>query len=164
MRYAQIRDMDVSNGEGVGVALFTQGCPFHCKGCFNQGTWDFNSGKPWSDTEEQLVLQYLEPKYIKRLSILGGEPLISRNIPCLLSLCNKMKFIYPDKKIWLYTGNSYEAVLETYPDILSYIDVLIDGRYVDELRDFNLKWRGSSNQRVIDVQKSLKKREVVLYL
>ena len=163
MKYAQIREMDVTNGNGIGVALFTQGCPYHCKNCFNPETWDFNKGTDWTKETENKIIELLKPEYITRLTILGGEPLIERNIEPLTALLKRVKGIYPDKQVWLYTGGDFEVLEGLYEEIFQYIDILIDGRYIDNLRDYKLKWRGSSNQRIIDVQKSLKKKETILY-
>ena len=163
MKYAQIREMDVTNGNGIGVALFTQGCPYHCKNCFNPETWDFDKGTDWTKETENKIIESLKPEYITRLTILGGEPLIERNIEPLTALLKRVKSVYPDKQVWLYTGGDFEALEGLYEEIFQYIDVLIDGRYIDDLRDYKLKWRGSSNQRVIDVQKSLKEGEIILY-
>ena len=163
MKYAQIREMDVTNGNGIGVALFTQGCPYHCKNCFNPETWDFDKGIDWTKETETNIIELLKPEYITRLSILGGEPLIERNIEPLTALLKSVKGIYPDKQVWLYTGGDFEVLEGLYEEIFQYIDILIDGRYIDDLRDYKLKWRGSSNQRIIDVQKSLKEGETILY-
>lgn len=163
MKYAQIREMDVTNGNGIGVALFTQGCPYHCKNCFNPETWDFDKGTDWTKETENKIIELLKPEYITRLTILGGEPLIERNIEPLTALLKRVKSIYPDKQVWLYTGGNFEVLEGLYEEIFQYIDILIDGRYIDDLRDYKLKWRGSSNQRVIDVQKSLKEGEIILY-
>ena len=163
MKYAQIREMDVTNGSGIGVALFTQGCPYHCKNCFNPETWDFNKGTDWTKETENNIIELLKPEYITRLSILGGEPLVERNIAPLTALLKRVKGIYPDKQVWLYTGGDFEVLEGLYEEIFQYIDILIDGRYIDDLRDYKLKWRGSSNQRIIDVQKSLKEGETILY-
>lgn len=163
MKYAQIREMDVTNGSGIGVALFTQGCPYHCKNCFNPETWDFDKGTDWTKETENNIIELLKPEYITRLSILGGEPLIERNIAPLTALLKRVKGIYPDKQVWLYTGGDFEVLEGLYEEIFQYIDILIDGRYIDDLRDYKLKWRGSSNQRIIDVQKSLKEGETILY-
>ena len=163
MKYAQIREMDVTNGSGIGVALFTQGCPYHCKNCFNPETWDFNKGIDWTKETENRIIELLKPEYITRLTILGGEPLIERNIEPLTALLKRVKSVYPDKQVWLYTGGDFEVLEGLYEEIFRYIDILIDGRYIDDLRDYKLKWRGSSNQRVIDVQKSLKEGEIILY-
>ena len=161
MKYAQIREMDVTNGSGIGVALFTQGCPYHCKNCFNPETWDFNKGIDWTKETENKIIELLKPEYITRLTILGGEPLIERNIEPLTALLKRVKGIYPDKQVWLYTGGDFEVLEGLYEEIFQYIDILIDGRYIDDLRDYKLKWRGSSNQRIIDVQASLKSGDVV---
>lgn len=164
MKYAQIREMDVTNGNGIGVALFTQGCPYHCKNCFNPETWDFNKGTNWTKETENKIIELLKPKYITRITILGGEPLIERNIESLTTLLRRVKDIYPDKQVWLYTGGNFEVLKGLYKKIFQYIDVLVDGRYIDELKDLTLPFRGSSNQRIIDVQKSLQKGSIVLYL
>ncbi|MCI7555157.1 MAG: anaerobic ribonucleoside-triphosphate reductase activating protein [Tenericutes bacterium] len=160
MKYAQIREMDVTNGNGIGVALFTQGCPYHCKNCFNPETWDFNKGTDWTKETENRIIELLKPEYITRLTILGGEPLIERNIEPLTALLKRVKSVYPDKQVWLYTGGDFEVLEGLYEEIFQYIDILIDGRYIDDLRDYKLKWRGSSNQRIIDVQASLKSGNV----
>ena len=161
MKYAQIREIDITNGNGIGVALFTQGCPYHCKNCFNPETWDFNKGMVWTKETENKIIELLKPEYITRLTILGGEPLIERNIEPLTALLKRVKGIYPNKQVWLYTGGDFEVLEGLYEEIFQYIDILIDGRYVDDLRDYKLKWRGSSNQRIIDVQASLKSGNVV---
>lgn len=161
MKYAQIREMDVTNGSGIGVALFTQGCPYHCKNCFNPETWDFDKGIDWTKETENNIIELLKPEYITRLSILGGEPLIERNIAPLTALLKRVKGVYPDKQVWLYTGGDFEVLEGLYEEIFQYIDILIDGRYIDDLRDYKLKWRGSSNQRIIDVQASLKSGDVI---
>lgn len=169
MRYASIRSLDISNGEGVGVALFVQGCDFHCKDCFNIETWSFNGGKEYTKETENKIVELCNRKFINRLSILGGEPLHKNNRKDILSLLAYIKARYPQKTIWLYTGYTWEeldrdnisgSVINT---ILHNTDVLIDGRYEDDKRDITLKWRGSSNQRVIDVKKSLEKGELILY-
>ena len=161
MKYAQIREIDITNGSGIGVALFTQGCPYHCKNCFNPETWDFNKGMVWTKETENKIIELLKPEYITRLTILGGEPLIERNIEPITVLLKRVKGTYPDKQVWLYTGGDFEVLEGLYEEIFQYIDILIDGRYVDDLRDYKLKWRGSSNQRIIDVQASLKSGNVV---
>ena len=164
MRFSQIRKMDISNGEGIGVALFTQGCPFHCKNCFNSETWDFDLGEEWTEKMENAIIYLLKSSHIHRLTILGGEPLIERNIEPLTKLLTRVRAAYPEKKLWLYTGRLFEEALKLFPQLISLLDILIDGRYVDEKRDPRLKWRGSSNQRVLDVQASLKEKKPVLYI
>lgn len=164
MKYNLIDECEAVNGKGFGVSLYTQGCPYHCLGCFNPETWDFNKGTNWTKETENKIIELLKPKYITRLTILGGEPLIERNIESLTALLRRVKDIYPDKQIWLYTGGNFEVLEGLYKKIFQYIDVLVDGRYIDELKDLTLPFRGSSNQRIIDVQKSLQKGSIVLYL
>ena len=164
MRYAQIRDMDISNGEKIGVALFTSGCRFYCKNCFNKELWDVKSGNVWSKEVEDNFLTLAKPDYISRISILGGEPFIDENLTDLEKLVKRIKETYPNKKLWIYSGYTYEELLNRASNILKYVDVLVDGKFVDELKDYRLKFKGSSNQRVIDVQKSLKENKVILYL
>lgn len=163
MRYNSIDKCEAINGEGFGVSLYTQGCPYHCSGCFNPETWDFDKGKEWTQQEEDLIIEFLKPDYIKRLTILGGEPLIERNIEPLTALLRRVKYIYPNKKIWLYTGGNFEFESIRCDNLIEHTDIVIDGQFKKELRNITLKWRGSSNQRVIDVQKSLKEGEVILY-
>jgi len=163
MRYNSIDKCEAINGEGFGVSLYTQGCPYHCLGCFNPETWDFDKGKEWTQQEEDLIIEFLKPDYIKRLTILGGEPLIERNIEPLTALLRRVKYIYPNKKIWLYTGSNFEFESIRCDNLIEHTDIVIDGQFKKELRDITLKWRGSSNQRVIDVQKSLKEGETILY-
>ena len=157
MRYASIRDLDISNGNDIGVALFVQGCHFHCKNCFNKSTWDLDGGKEFTKETCDKFMKLVNRPFIKRVSILGGEPLAKENVD---DVCNILKQI-KNKTIWVYTGYTFETV-KNY-DIMKYIDYLVDGQYVDELRDFRLRFRGSSNQRIIDVQKSLKENKVILY-
>ena len=163
MRYNLIDKCEAINGEGFGVSLYTQGCPYHCPGCFNPETWDFDKGKEWTKKEEDLIIELLKPDYIKRLTILGGEPLIERNVEPLTALLIRVRHIYPDKRIWLYTGGNFEFESIRCDNLIEHTDVVIDGQFKKELRDITLKWRGSSNQRIIDVQKSLKEGEVILY-
>ena len=164
MRYSSIRKFDISNGEGIGISLFVQGCPFRCYNCFNPDTWDFNGGNEWTEKIENDFLNLLKDEHIKRVTILGGEPLAEQNLSGVLGLIEKIRKNFPDKIIWLYTGFVFEECIK-HPlreKILSYCDVLIDGPYIDSLRDISLAWRGSSNQRVIDVQKSLLAKKVSL--
>ena len=211
MRYASIRNLDVSNGENIGVSLFTQGCDRkpHCKNCFNPETWDFNGGKEWKKKTKNKFMELIDRPYIKRISILGGEPLAEQNLDDVLSLIKEIREKYPisqnpnsenigksrvledenskeirisfpEKTIWLYTGYTWEQlVYSRMPsgvgkekeflnwnrrnEIISNIDICIDGEYVDNLKDLTLKWRGSKNQRVIDVKQSLAQNKVVLY-
>lgn len=165
MRYALIRKMDISNGPGVGVSLFVQGCHLHCKGCFNSTAWDFNGGKEWNDDIKQKFLELASRPYIKRISILGGEPLSPENSYDLYELITEIKDKLPDKVIWLYTGYLFEYAINNQSNrkILELCDVVVDDRYVEELKDIGLPWCGSSNQRVIDVQETLKQNKIVLY-
>ena len=161
MRYNKIRKTDISNGPGIRVSIFMQGCSFHCKNCFNSETWDFNDGNEFTDKTIQDVLDLCNNLHITGLSILGGEPMHPRNIKGTTKLAKAFKEKYPDKTLWIWSGFLFEDLKDK--EVLKYIDVLVDGRYQDELHDFRLKWRGSSNQRVIDVKKTLKKKEIVLY-
>ena len=161
MRYNLIRKMDISNGPGVRVSIFTQGCSFHCKNCFNSTTWDFEGGKEFNDDTINEVLDLCNESYIKGLSILGGEPLHPKNIEGTTQLAKAFKEKYPDKNLWVWSGFLFDKDLKD-KEVLNYIDVLVDGQYVDDLHDFTLKWKGSSNQRVIDVKKSLMNNKVVL--
>lgn len=163
MKYNLIDECEAVNGKGFGVSLYTQGCPYHCLGCFNPDTWDFNKGKTWTQETEDYIIELLKPEYIKRLTILGGEPLIERNIEPLTALLRRVKAIYPEKSIWLYTGGNFEFESVRCDNLIEQVDILIDGQFKKDLRDITLKWKGSSNQRVIDVQKSLKEKETILY-
>lgn len=172
MKYAQIREMDISNGEGIGIALFVQGCSFHCYNCFNPETWDFSSGKEWTPEVENEFIKLAKRPYIKRVSILGGEPLVEKNLDGVLNLVNKIGLLLPEKTIWIYSGFAWDEIFtEQVADkeqakrreIISKCDVWVDGRYIDSQKDISLKWRGSKNQRVINIEESLKKGEVVLW-
>ena len=162
MRYNKIRKMDVSNGPGIRVSIFMQGCSFHCKNCFNTDTWDFDGGSEFNDSVIDKVLALCENPHIAGLSILGGEPLHPKNIMGTTKLAKAFKEKYPSKTLWIWSGYLFDKDL-TDKEILKYIDVLVDGRYEDKLHDFRLKWRGSANQRVIDIPKTLKKGTIVLY-
>lgn len=161
MNYQKISHNDVSNGSGVGMVLWVSGCTQHCFGCHNPETWDFNSGIPYTPEIETEIINSLKPDYISRLTLSGGHPLEAENIKTVFDLCKKVKSIYPNKKIWLYTGYTWENI-NGLP-ILKYVDVLVDGKFVQDLRDITLKWKGSSNQRVIDMQKSLEKGKIILW-
>lgn len=153
MRYASIRPMDVTNGYGIGVALFTQGCPHHCPFCFNPETWNMgcNAGKEWTPEVEEEFMALVKKDHIVRVSFLGGEPLIDRNLETLLCLAKKIAALH--RKIYVWTGYTLEELKErdnpTLNELLKYIDVLVDGRFVFDLRDPNLELRGSSNQRIL---------------
>lgn len=185
IRCAQIRSLDLSNGEGVGVSIFVQGCHFHCKNCFNPETWDFNGGKEWTEEVKEKFLELANRPYIKRISILGGEPLAEENLEDVLDLVNKFRLLFPQKSIWLYSGYSWSdiwcndaALRDDYgldyceqvsinhikrQQIITQCDVFIDGRYMDSQRDITLPYRGSKNQHIIDVKRSLQKGEMVLW-
>ncbi len=160
MRYNLIRKMDISNGPGVRVSVFMQGCSFHCKNCFNPETWNFEGGKEFTDDTINQVLELSNKDQIKGLSILGGEPMHPKNIEGTTKLAKAFKEKYPNKNIWVWSGFRFDQDLKD-KEVLKYIDVLVDGQYKDELHDFTLKWKGSSNQRVIDVQKSIKSGKVI---
>lgn len=169
MRIASIRDLDISNGTGIGVALFVQGCSHHCFNCFNPETWDFNGGKEFTYETYQKLIKALNRPEIKRFSLLGGEPFDSVNggnesiTAMVIDL--KIRGILENKKIWIYSGYTYEEIIndEAKLELLELCDVLVDGEYKDDLRDLTLAFRGSSNQRIIDIKKSLEKGEVVLW-
>ncbi len=162
MRYNLIRKMDISNGPGVRVSIFMQGCAFHCKNCFNPETWDFNAGKEFNDKTIDEILELCDKGHIKGLSILGGEPMHPNNIEGTTKLAKAFKEKYPNKNIWMWSGFKFDEDLKD-KEALKYVDVLVDGTYADEFHNPTLKWKGSANQRVIDVQKSLKKSEIVLF-
>ncbi len=172
MNYAELKTTDIANGEGVRVSLFVSGCRRHCKNCFNAIAWDFNYGKPFDEDAQKLVLEKLEPYYIAGLTLLGGDPMEPENQRALLPFLHRVKERYPQKNIWCFTGYTYgnggmlepEVNLPTTGEFLSLIDVLVDGRFVEKLKDIRLRFRGSSNQRVIDMKKTLEQGEVVLYL
>ena len=160
MKYNLIRKMDISNGPGVRVSIFMQGCGFHCKNCFNKETWDFEAGKEFNQDTIDEVLNLCSEDYIKGLSILGGEPMHPKNIEGTTKLAKAFKEKYPNKNLWVWSGFKFDEDLKD-KEVLNYVDVLVDGRYEDDLHDFTLKWRGSSNQRVIDVKESLKENKII---
>lgn len=173
MRVAQIRKMDISNGDSIGVSIFTACCPYHCPNCHNNEIWSPDSGREYIQEDKNRILELIEPDYIKRLSILGGEPLLPQNVHALKDLIFSVKVQKPNIEVWLWTGTTVEAINQLLKgnkcedqalaalgwtdkskrdlrDILTSLDYLIDGRFVDSKRDLTLKWRGSSNQRVFD--------------
>lgn len=171
MNYADIKRIDVANGEGVRVSVFVSGCNHHCKGCFNECAWDFNYGNKFTEKQEEEVLKNLDHDYISGLTLLGGEPLEPVNQEGLLPLVKKVKEKFPDKKIWCYTGFDFEKDVvgkmakqnETTQELLKYLDVVVDGKFEEDKKDLKLKFRGSSNQRILDVQESLKENKIVEY-
>lgn len=171
MNYADIKRIDVANGPGVRVSLFVSGCTHHCKECFNPETWDFGYGKLFDEKVEDEIIQYLKPDYIKGLTLLGGDPMEKVNQEALIPLLEKVKKEYPDKSIWCYTGYDFENDIkenmlencEVTKKFMSYIDVLVDGEFKLELKDLNLVFRGSSNQRIIMVKESLESGNIILW-
>ena len=171
MNYGEIKNFDIANGEGVRVSLFVSGCTHHCKNCFNKETWSFDYGEPFTGEVEDKIIAELAPSYINGLSLLGGEPFEPQNQQGLIPLLRRVKTELPDKNIWCYTGYLFDKDLlgesrarcEYTDEMLSYIDVLVDGEFVQELYSITLQFRGSSNQRIIDVKKSLKEGKVVDY-
>lgn len=163
MRFAQIRKTDIANGEGIRVSLYVQGCHRHCPNCFNPETWDFNGGEVFDDEIENILIELINQSHIVGLTILGGEPLEPENRKDISNLLKKVKQHCQNKTIWLYSSYLYEEIEEFDEEILSYIDILVDGPFIDELKDRKLRFRGSSNQRIIDVQLTLKKQEIILY-
>ena len=162
MRYNKIRKMDISNGPGVRVSIFMQGCTFNCKNCFNPETHDFKGGHEFGDDTIERVLELCSLDHIVGLSILGGEPMHPKNIEGTTRLAKAFKEKYPNKTIWVWSGFLFDRDLKD-KEVLKYIDVLVDGQYKDELHNPKLKFCGSENQRVIDVKKSLLKDKIVLY-
>ncbi len=173
MKYAKIKNCDVANGPGVRVSLFVSGCNHHCKNCFNKEAWDFNYGEEFTEKQEKEIIEDLKPDYITGLSLLGGEPFEQPNQEGLVPLIKKVKQTYPNKKIWCYTGFTFDKQIleqmigkeqrQTTKEMLENIDYLVDGRFVEELKDPKLRFRGSSNQRIIDVKKSLEQNEIVIW-
>jgi len=171
MNYAAIKNCDIANGPGVRVSLFVSGCRHHCKDCFNPETWDFACGELFDEAVMDKLLALLAPGYIRGITYLGGEPFEPENQKTLVGLLRKVRESYPEKNIWCYTGYLYDEQLlnnsrarcEYTDEMLSMIDVLVDGEFVEALKDIRLVFRGSSNQRVIDVKKSLGQNEIVMW-
>ena len=172
MNYCEIKPTDIANGTGVRVSLFVSGCTHHCKGCFNAVTWDFNYGQPFTEQTQQSIIEMLKPHYIEGLTLLGGEPFEPQNQVELLKLLKEVRKTYGNtKNIWCYSGYTYEeltkesrAKIDITFDMLSLIDVLVDGEFKLEQKDITLKFRGSKNQRIIDVKKSIEQNNIVLYM
>lgn len=171
MNYADIKRCDVANGPGIRVSLFVSGCTHHCKECFNPETWDFNYGSPFTENEIEQIIEYMSPDYIKGITILGGEPFEHPNQQGLLPLLRRIRKVYPEKNIWCFSGYDFEKDIlgrmlkewEETEELLSYIDVLVDGEFMVDKKDLTLVFKGSSNQRTILVQESLKNNEIVLW-
>ena len=168
MNYSAIKNYDIANGLGVRVTLFVSGCTHHCEGCFNEETWSFSSGKPFTKETEDEIIKLLSPDYIKGLTLLGGEPMEKVNQAALYPFVKRVKEAYPDKNIWCYSGYTLDEITKgrAHTDVtdalLGFIDVLVDGEFKKELYSIALKFRGSSNQRVIDLKETLKQGKTVL--
>ena len=165
MNYHNIKTDDMLNGDGLRVTCWVSGCNMGCFNCYNPQTWDFNSGIPFTEDTMQELLYDLSKPYIKGLTLSGGHPLDPRNAPKVLEIVKRVKMVFPNKDIWIYSGYVWEDIIKdnTLKEILKCTDVLVDGAYVDELRDISLAFRGSSNQRIIDVKKTLDSNEVILW-
>ncbi|MBQ7129124.1 MAG: anaerobic ribonucleoside-triphosphate reductase activating protein [Clostridia bacterium] len=171
MNYATIKPIDVANGTGIRVSLFVSGCTHRCKGCFNAEAWDFNYGRPFETYAKEKIFKSLEPDYIEGFSLLGGEPFEPQNQVALLPFLKELKQKFPQKTIWCYSGYSFENDIlagklgdpKITKEMISLIDILIDGEFIEEQKDLHLRFRGSANQRIIDVQKSLSENKTVLW-
>lgn len=170
MNYGTIKKNDIANGEGVRVSLFVSGCTHHCRNCFNEEAWDFRFGRPFTGETQQEILKALEPGYINGLTLLGGEPFEPENQRALLPFLRRVRERFPEKDIWCYTGYLFDVQLlaqsrarcECTDEMLRLIDVLVDGRFVEEEKDISLAFKGSANQRIIDVKRSLDEGRVVI--
>lgn len=171
MNYGEIKNNDIANGEGVRVSLFVSGCTHHCKGCFNAETWDFNFGEPFTKETEDKIIGFLAPDYINGLTLLGGEPFEPANQRVLFPFVKRVKELYPQKTVWCFSGYLFDEELlkdsrarcEVTDRFLSLIDVLVDGEFVEEKKNISLRFRGSENQRIIDVPRSLRSGETVIW-
>lgn len=171
MNYATIKNCDIANGPGVRVSLFVSGCTHRCKGCFNEVAWDFHYGDPFTQDTVDSILEMLKPSYIKGLTLLGGEPFEPQNQPDIVNLLRQIKRVYPEKSIWAFSGYLFEKDIlagrlgdpNITKEFLSYLDVLVDGPYVESLKNLSLRFRGSSNQRLIDVKRSLAEGRTILW-
>lgn len=171
MNYATIKNCDIANGPGVRVSLFVSGCTHRCKGCFNEIAWDFNYGQPFTQETIDELLQMLEPEHIKGVTLLGGEPFEPENQPAIVDFLGQMKAKFPEKSVWAFSGYLFDKDIlagklgpwEITKEYIGYLDVLVDGRFILEKKDLNLRFRGSSNQRIIDVPASLASGEIILW-
>lgn len=171
MNYADIKQYDIANGPGIRISVFVSGCTHHCKNCFNAETWDFGYGKPFTEDTVNTVIEYLKPDYIAGLTLLGGDPMEPSNQQGLLPLLRRVKEAYPEKDIWCFTGYDFEedvlkkmyGIVPETKEFISYIDVLVDGEYIEELHDLGLLFKGSSNQKTILVKESLQTGKTVLW-
>jgi anaerobic ribonucleoside-triphosphate reductase activating protein len=163
LNYANIKDFDIANGPGIRISLFVSGCTHHCKGCFNKDAWDFDYGQPFTQETIEQIIQMLKPAYVKGLTLLGGEPFEPQNQGAIVELLRRVKAEYPQKSIWAFSGYLFDKDIlsgrlgdwEITKEYLSYLDVLVDGPFIEDKKDLMLRFRGSSNQRLIDVPKSL---------
>lgn len=170
MKYLEIKEYDIANGPGVRTSLFVSGCTHHCKGCFNPESWDFNNGMEFNEDTTNRILESLSYDYIDGFSLLGGEPFEEENQECLTKLLRIIKDKYPDKSVWCYTGYLFDKdildnMVKNFPytkEMLNYIDIIVDGKFILEKKDLSIIFRGSSNQRIIDVQASLKNKKIIL--
>lgn len=163
MNYTLIRSIDIANGEGIGTALFVSGCPFHCEGCFNPETWDYGYGKEFTQKTLISLIKATDKPYISRISILGGEPLASVNLETVSLIIESLKKRFPEKRIWIYSGYTYESLNKNQLRVISKADILVDGQFIKEKKDLNLKFRGSSNQRIIDIQQTIRGSRLTLW-
>lgn len=170
MNYATIKNCDIANGPGVRVSLFVSGCTHHCKGCFNEVAWDFDYGQPFTSETIQTILDMMKPSYIKGLTLLGGEPFEPQNQGPIVELLRQVKKTYPDKSIWAFSGYLFEKITSrtlgdwaVTREFLSSLDVLVDGPFVEEKKNLALRFRGSENQRLIDVPATLASGKIVLW-
>lgn len=169
MNYAEIKNCDIANGPGVRVSLFVSGCTHRCRGCFNEIAWDFGYGKPFTQETVDMLLKMLDPDHIKGITLLGGEPFEPQNQPAVVDFLRQMKEKYPDKTVWAFSGYLFDKDMlsgrlgKLTKEFLSYVDVLVDGPFVEAKKNLSLRFRGSSNQRIIDVPASLQTGEIVLW-
>lgn len=170
MNYAEIKNCDIANGPGVRISLFVSGCTHHCPGCFNQVAWDFDYGQPFTQQTINEILELLKPGYIRGLTLLGGEPFEPENQGAIVELLRQIKEKYPQKSIWAFSGYLFEHILSgklgdwaITREYLGYLDVLVDGPFVEAKKNLSLRFRGSENQRIIDVPASLAQNKVVLW-
>lgn len=171
MNYATIKNCDIANGPGVRVSLFVSGCTHRCKGCFNEVAWDFDYGEPFTQKTIDKILEMLAPDYVQGITLLGGEPFEPQNQPAILDLLRQIKEKYPSKTVWAFTGYLFDKDIlagrlgswEITKEYIGYLDVLVDGPFVEAKKDLSLRFRGSSNQRIIDVPASLEKGEIILW-
>ena len=171
MNYAEIKNCDIANGPGVRISLFVSGCTHHCPGCFNQVAWDFDYGQPFTQQTIDQILEMLKPGYIKGLTLLGGEPFEPENQGAIVELLRQIKEKYPEKSIWAFSGYLFDRDIlsgrlgdwEITKEYLSYLDVLVDGPFVEAKKNLSLRFRGSENQRIIDVPASLAANRIVLW-